>query len=241
MIQINRIETFNWEGAFHGLRNPLNSWSKSDSNYYSFIVWNEENREKYNYREHFGDDFLIGPNDLALAQRMIAGGTDESKFMRQIFVSMDITAPWYWWKEMDTYKVATVANSCSTMHTLAKTPITTKMFSVDEDSLNLEVFKGGNKENGGDVGWFLNDIVSGCEELRKRYIETGDKRYWRVLIQLMPNSFNQMRTWTANYAVLRNIYFARRHHKLVEWHRFCEMIENLPYGKELICYEKEIK
>ena len=170
---------------------------------------------------------------------MIAGGPDESKFLRQIFVSMDITAPLYIWKELDTYKVATVANSCSTMHTISKQRITLDMFSADEDLMDLEVIKGGNKTNCGDVGWLWNDIITGCEELRQRYLETKDKRYWRALIQMLPSSFNQKRTWTANYAVLRNIYFARRNHKLTEWHTFCEAIENLPYGKELICYKKE--
>lgn len=203
------------------------------------IVWNDENREKYNYRWHFMDDYILGPNDLSLAQRMIASGPDESKFLRQIFISMDITAPWYWWKEADTYKVATVANSCSTMHKLSAYPITSKMFSFDEEVLDLPIWENGTKDNGGDVGWLVNDIMEACEQLRLRYLETKDKRYWRALVQLMPNSFNQKRTWTANYVVLRNIYFARRNHKLTEWHTFCEMIEKLPYGKELICYVKE--
>ncbi|MGI6124853.1 MAG: hypothetical protein ACOYIG_11855 [Acetivibrionales bacterium] len=215
MINIDKIEVFNFEGAIHGLRNPMNSWHKSDSTP-AFLAEDE--------RFHFG------PNDLDLAQRMIAAGSDESKFMRQIFVTMDIDAPLYWWKEMDTYKVATVANSCSTMHKLATTPITKDCFSFDsiEDLYYL-------------MEESFEDYVQDCEKLRMNYIKTKDKRYWRALIQMLPSSWNQKRTWTANYQTLRAIYFARRYHKLVEWHEFCRMIEKLLYGKELICYQKEIK
>jgi len=230
MINIDKIEVFNFEGAIRGLRNPKNSWHKSDSTS-AFLAEDEK--------------FHFGPNDLDLAQRMISAGTDESKFMRQIFVSMDIEAPLYWWKEMDTYKVATVANSCSTMHTLATTPITRDCFSFDEelDALDIQNYR----EEHDDwkpylsLGKCIEEHINNCEQLRRLYIKTKDKRYWRALIQLLPESWNQKRTWTANYQVLRAIYFARRYHKLVEWHEFCRMIEKLPYGKELICYQKEIK
>lgn len=196
--------------------------------------------------------FLLGPNDLALAQRMIAAGTDESKFLRQIFVTIDIEAPLYWWKEMDTYKVGTVANSCSTMHKLATTPITRECFSFDMENDDLPVDyidQSSVTPEGIDCGfvdhWHVEDgidsIIQYCEELRLAYLETKDKRYWRALIQLLPESWNQKRTWTANYQVLRAIYFARRNHKLSEWHEFCDMIEKLPYGTQLITYKKEDK
>ena len=170
--------------------------------------------------------FYFGPKDLKLAQNLIRAGADESKFMRQIFVSVDITAPLYWWKEMDTYKVGTVANSTSTMHKLTLKPFTINDFSFDEDwdfEYNLTV----------------GSILKTCENLRQKYIKTNNKRYWRALIQLLPESYNQTRTWTANYAVLRNIYFARRNHKLQEWRDFCSWIETLPYAKELICLEEK--
>ena len=170
--------------------------------------------------------FYFGPKDLKLAQNLIRAGADESKFMRQIFVSVDITAPLYWWKEMDTYKVGTVANSTSTMHKLTSKPFTINDFSFDEDwdfEYNLTV----------------SSILKTCENLRQKYIKTNNKRYWRALIQLLPESYNQTRTWTANYAVLRNIYFARRNHKLQEWRDFCSWIETLPYAKELICLEEK--
>ena len=203
MISINEIEVSNFKGAFRGLRNPLNSWHLSDS-------YTDEN-----------GSYILGEKDLDLARRMIKGGPDESKFLRQIFVSMDITAPLYWWKEMDTYKVATVANSTSTMHKITSKEITEDDFSFDNDwDLIFNLAKA--------------SVVESCENLRQKYLNTQDKRYWRALIQLLPEGYNQTRTWTANYQVLRNIYFARRNHKLIEWHTFCEEIEKLPYAKELI-------
>ena len=174
----------------------------------------------------YEDRFYFGPKDLKLAQSLVHAGTDESKFMRQIFISVDITAPIYWWKEMDTYKVGTIANSTSTMHKLSSRPIEINDFSFDKDwDLDFNLAK--------------EYIVSACETLRQKYIETQDKRYWRALIQLLPESYNQTRTWTANYAVLRNIYFARRNHKLQEWRDFCKWIETLPWAKELICLEEK--
>ena len=167
--------------------------------------------------------YYFGPIDLRVAQNLIRAGADESKFMRQITVSFDITAPLYWWKEMDTYKVGTVANSTSTMHKLTSRPIRIDDFSFDKEFIDYQMFK---------------NIVRDCEWLRQKYVETKDKTYWRALIQLLPESYNQTRTWTANYAVLRNIYFARRNHKLSEWHDFCKVIETLPYAKELICLEE---
>lgn len=223
MIKIKNIEVFNFEGAIRGLRNPMNSWHKSDSTP-AFLAEDE--------RFHFG------PNDLGLAQRMIAAGSDESKFMRQIFVTMDIDAPLYWWKEMDTYKVATVANSCSTMHKITSGEITEENYSFDP-----EPDKKLTDLPTDDYIRILNikqRAIEDVEWLRKKYKETGDKRYWRLLIQANPDGWLQKRTWTGNYQNLRNMYFARKNHKLIEWREFCQMIENLPYSKELICYKKEI-
>ena len=224
MIKIENIEVFNFEGAFRGLRNPMNSWDKSDS------YWD--------FPEH-PDRYIIGEKDLKLAQRMISAGTDESKFMRQIFVSMDITAPLYWWKEADTYKVSTVANSCSTMHKITSGEITEENYSFDP-----EPDKKLTDLPTDDYIRILNikqRAIEAVEWLRKKYKETGDKRYWRLLIQINTDGWLQKRTWTGNYQNLRNQYFARKNHKLIEWHEYCKMIENLPYGKELICYQRPIK
>lgn len=219
MIKIENIETFNFKGAFRGLRNPLNSWEKSNS-----------------YTDAFGK-YVVGNKDLELAQRTINAGTDESKFMRQIFVSMDIIAPLYWWKEADTYKIATVSNSCSTMHKIASSEITEENYSFDPepdkpltDLLTDDYIR---------ILDIKNRAIEDVEWLRKKYNETKDKRYWRLLIQINPDGWLQKRTWTGNYQNLRNIYFARKNHKLIEWRQFCQMIEQLPYGKELICYKKE--
>ena len=185
-------------------------------------LWNNSLLDKDGPYE---DRFYFGPKDLKLAQSLIRAGTDESKFMRQIIVSVDITAPLYWWKEMDTYKVGTIANSTSTMHKLGSKRLSIKDFSFDY--VNEEI---------NDV---FHEVIGQCEWLRQQYAETKDKRYWRALIQLLPESYNQTRTWTANYAVLRNIYFARRNHKLTEWREFCQWIESLPWAKELICLEEK--
>lgn len=224
MIKVENIEIFNFEGAFRGLRNPMNSWAKSDSGF----VYDKDDEEKSN-------TFIIGPNDIRLAQRMVGGGPEEAKFMRQIMISMDIDAPLFFWKEFDTYKVGTTANSCSTMHKLTSEEISAQNFSFIkpeefEDQYSQYFIKTAQEE-----------IIQYCEILRKAYNKTKDKRIWRALIEILPEGWNQRRTWTANYQVLRNIYFQRRNHKLDEWREFCKIIEELPYGKELICYEKEKK
>lgn len=220
MIKIENIETFNFKGAFRGLRNPMNSWNKSDS-----------------YIDALTNKYIVGENDLKLAQRMIGAGTDESKFMRQIFVSIDITAPFYWWKEADTYKIATVSNSCSTMHKITSSEITEENYSFDpEPDKPLTDLSTDDYIRILDI---KNRTIADAEWLRKKYNETKDKRYWRLLIQINPDGWLQKRTWTGNYQNLRNIYFARKNHKLIEWKQFCQMIEQLPYGKELICYKKE--
>ena len=220
MIKIENIEVFNFEGAFRGLRNPMNSWNKSDS-----------------YIDVLTNKYIVGENDLKLAQRMIGAGTDESKFMRQIFISMDITAPLYLFKELDTYKIATVSNSCSTMHKITSSEITEENYSFDpEPDKPLTDLPTDDYIRILDI---KNRAIEDVEWLRKKYNETKDKRYWRLLIQINPDGWLQKRTWTGNYQNLRNIYFARKNHKLIEWKQFCQMIEQLPYGKELICYKKE--
>ena len=224
-MELNYTNVYNFEGAFRGMRAPMNSWDKSDS-----IFTN--------------DKTIIGENDLRLAQKLICAGAEHAKFMRQIFVSVDITAPIYWWKEMDTYKVSTVSNSTSTMHKLTSKPIEVTDFSFD--NLNIPVedsFYTTKTEDDLMVieqysPWVFEDyvdcIVQMCENLRQKFLDTKDKRYWRALIQLLPESYNQTRTWTANYAILRNIYFQRKNHKLQEWHQFCDWIKTLPCGEDLI-------
>lgn len=216
MIQIHDFSVYNFGNTLYGMRNPLNSWEKADSG-------------------GIPGPFKIGENDMRLAQTLLKAGPDHSKFMRQIFVSMDITAPLYWWKEMDTYKVGTVANSESTMHTLLRRPITKDNFSFDTSNDVLVVTK---DQESIEIKDAIDSLIATLEDLRLRAIKTKSESYWRALIQLLPESWNQLRTWTANYQVLRNIYFARREHKLKEWKDFCGVIESLPYGKELICYGK---
>ena len=211
-MELNYTSVYNFEGAFRGMRAPMNSWDKSDS-----IFTN--------------DKTIIGENDLRLAQKLIQAGAEHAKFMRQIFVSVDITAPIYWWKEMDTYKVSTVSNSTSTMHKLSSKPITINDFSFD----NLDLVMTAGKDWELTLNEYLTyQIIPTCERLRQKFIKTKDKRYWLALIQLLPESYNQTRTWTANYAILRNIYFQRKNHKLQEWHQFCDWIKTLPCGEELI-------
>jgi len=221
--KFENISVYNIAGAFRGLRNPMNSWDSSDSELEVNMYDVAEIDTDVSYFE-IVEDAHLGEKDIDLAQRMIRGGNDESKFLRQIFVSMDITLPLSVWKELDTYKVATVANSCSTMHKLASTQITLDCFSFTPTGDAL-------------ADSYFTDYVTKCEQVRQAYVKTKDVKYWRLLVDMLPESWLQKRTWTANYAVLRNIYFARRNHKMSEWHDFCKVIEDLPYAKELICYE----
>lgn len=208
MIKLERTAVMNLENAMRGARNPLNSWAKSDSAY----------DDKGNY--------ILGENDLALARKLCRAGSDHRKFVRQILVSVDITAPLYWWKEFDTYKVATVANSTSTMHKIHAKPFELADFSTDRLSA-------------GALGAFCT-YMAYMEETRLRYVEGKDKQDWYDLIQLLPSSYNQLRTVTMNYETLINIYYARRSHKLDEWHVFCDWILSLPYADDLIrCREDE--
>ncbi len=206
MIKIERTDVMNLENAIRGARNPLNSWERSDSSY-------DEN-----------GNYILGENDLSLAMRLAKAGTDHRKFMRMIFVSVDITAPLYWWKEFDTYKVGTVANSCSTMHKIHSKELTKEDFSFDK--LNEKSMD------------HMDNLLKYIEEVRQAYLETKDKELWYNLIQLLPSSFNQMRTVTMNYENLRNMYYARKSHKLDEWHVFCDWIKTLPYAQELIIGEE---
>lgn len=207
MIKLERTSVMNLENAMRGARNPLNSWARTDS-YYD---------EDGNY--------VLGENDLGLAMRLRKAGSDHRKYVRQIFVSVDITAPLYWWKEFDTYKVATVANSTSTMHKIHSKP-----FSIDDfshDHMTPETLT------------FMQTVVDQLEAIRLKYMEEGKKKEdWYDMIQLLPSSYNQMRTVTMNYETLINIYFARRAHKLMEWHTFCDWIGTLPYAKEIIIAEE---
>ena len=223
MIKFENTEVMNFEGALRGMRNPLNSWAKSDSKF------SLENRI---IRGRFRQVAKLGENDLALAQKLIKAGSDHRKFLRQIFVSVDITAPLYWWKEFDTYKVGTVANSTSTMHKIHSKPIEVSDFSFDDMTIDFTT-----GDDSLEFEFFYSRIIEDCETLRRRYVETNDKKYWRALIQLLPESYNQKRTVTLNYETLRNIYGSRRNHKLDEWSvGFMEWIDSLPYAEELIKY-----
>ena len=230
MIRIEFTDVFGWESAIRGMRNPMNSWDKSDSYFANHTDVDGMKYKQLDVNDGVTTNWMtLGENDLTLMKKLVKAGSDHSKFMRMIHVACDITAPLYWWKEYDTYKVGTVANSCSTMHKIASKLIEFSDFSVDDFPLY--------GEDGLPFADVFMDIVLDCETLRKKYIETGDKRFWRALIQLLPCSYNQKRTVDLNYAVLRNMYHSRRNHKLDEWHTFCEWVEGLPYAKELICGE----
>ena len=216
-MKFENTEVFNFEGALRGMRNPLNSWDKGDSGYID---------------RRFNDQFYIGENDLDLAQRLIKAGSEHRKFLRQIFVSVDITAPLYWWKEFDTYKVGTVANSTSTMHKLASTPITEECFEMG----NFEDFDLETEDMIFPLKSTWAELTSDLEFCRKKYNETKDKRYWKELIRLLPESWLQKRTVTMNYENILNMYHQRKHHKLTEWSKsFCDWVKTLPYAEELIC------
>lgn len=242
MIKIENKEVVGWEHAIRGMRNPMNSWEKSDSDYrpilckrcddcmsYQLEYWEdcEECEVDIEIGSHNG--FMIGPNDLDLMTRLRNSGTDHRKFMRMITVYLDITAPLYWWKEFDTYKVGTVANSCSTMHKIASKEFTLEDFSTEH--LYPEVREA-----------FENTIIKYLNEARKTYNFLSDtpskKDAWWQMIQLLPSSYNQKRTVMLNYEVLANIYKSRRNHKLDEWHTFCDWIESLPYSELITCEKK---
>ena len=203
MITIERVSVMNLENAIRGARNPMNSWGKMDSSYDG------------------EGNYILGENDLDLAKRLAHAGSDHRKFLRQIFVSVDVTAPLYWWKEFDTYKVGTVANSCSTMH-----KIHSKAFERDDFSHD-RLDEGGLR--------MLDATIEYLEAERQKFCaDKTDRQSWHNMIQMLPSSYNQMRTVSLNYENLINIYYARRSHKLAEWHTFCDFIASLPYAKEII-------
>ena len=229
MIKLENTEVVGWEHAIRGMRNPMNSWDKSDSDYrpilckrcdncasYQLEQWEDCEKCEVEMETSLHSGFMIGPNDLDLMTRLRNAGTDHRKFMRMIVVYATITAPLYWWKEFDTYKVGTVANSCSTMHKIHSKEFTIEDFSCEKlyDPL-------------GD----LRPTVDRLNVYREKYLETKDKNDWWQMIQLLPTSYNQKRTVMLNYEVLANIYKSRRNHKLDEWHEFCEWIESLPYSE----------
>ena len=221
-MKFSNTSVMNFENAFRGLRNPMNSWSKSDSHYSCseefFCKGCTVDSRCGEYKR--SDDYIIGKNDMKLAQTLIKAGNEHRKFMRQIFVSVDITAPLYWWKEFDTYKVGTVANSTSTMHKIHSKPFEMSDFSVDhctEAALDM-----------------MQKNIDFLETIRQEFVETKDKNLWYSMIQLLPESYNQMRTCTFNYENLAGMYYSRRNHKLAEWHTFCDWALELPYFKELL-------
>ena len=239
-MKFSNTSVMNFENAFRGLRNPKNSWDRSDSGklYWDGTWYHEELK---NYFTEYGVNFYIGENDMKLAQTLIKAGNEHRKFMRQIFVSVDITAPLYWWKEFDTYKVGTVANSTSTMHKLATTPITLDCFEIDDYDRNLSLADNPKDDDGLDnISTFEEDIIYVLENIRQKYLETKDKRYWKELVRWLPESWLQKRTITMNYENVRNMYFQRRNHKLTEWSEsFIKWVESLPYAEKLIMYEGE--
>ena len=266
----SHTEVMNFEGALRGMRNPMNSWARSDSIFWIGCdhEWNEnadevarawadyetkdmpegeekeqrwddiydkrcnwlyENGNTYLTADHHSTQDFIGPNDMNLACRLIHAGPEHRKFLRQIFVSVDITAPLYWWKEADTYQVGVTKNSTSTMHKLASTPITLDCFEIDDYCKTaIDEIDTALPTN------FVDNLISYLEDLRQKYLETKDKRYWKELVRWLPNGWLQTRTVTMNYENLRSMYHQRKGHKLSEWRAFCEWVETLPYAQELI-------
>lgn len=211
MIKISNLEVFGWAAAIRGMRNPLNSHHLSDSDYLDDSM-------------HTDEDFRIGNRDLQLMKTLAAAGSDHRKYLRMLTIYVDITAPLFWWKEFDTYKVGTVANSESTMHTIHKKEFTLDMFSIETI-----------KNNSTGAAIFFKNITYQLNALRNAYLETKDKDYWRMIIEMLPSSFNQKRTISMNYEVLLNMYHSRKNHKLQEWRDFCTyMMRNLPLIEELI-------
>lgn len=278
-MRFENTQVMNFEGAIRGMRNPLNSWAKSDSifdiyceheNYGTECIdtvayqWAEHQLENATFaiEEEYDKEFerivderrewlwcegatpigidhhykldLIGPNDMDLCRRLINGGPEHRKFLRQIMVSVDITAPLYWWKEFDTYKVGTTANSTSTMHKLASTPITLNCFEIDDYDESIPFRKIFDSSEDMCIGTFVDDLITDLEHLRQKYFETKDKRYWKELVRFLPNGWLQTRTVTMNYENLRSMTHQRAGHKLSEWHSFLEWAHTLPYAKELI-------
>jgi len=288
-MKFEHTQVFNFEGAFRGMRNPKNSWNKSDSffelvnldyatedlevankwikTFHPDLNWPEEfTNEGDNLAEEYAsklvkngllrlneidnvaDVAFIGPNDMKLAQTLIKAGPEHRKFLRQIFVSVDITAPIYWWKEMDTYKIGTTANSTSTMHKLTSKPITLDCFEKDDFDSNLVYFENDAMDAENTAGMLADLLVEQLEMLRQKYIETKDKQVWKELVRWLPESWLQTRTWTANYEIIRAIVHQRKNHKLNEWsgandpskNNFIKWARELPYAQYLIFDDENI-
>ena len=239
MLKIEKTEVGGWEAAIRGMRNPMNSWGQSDSGHchkdlardcdcmsYQLEKWDDCAQCEVEQQTKAHDGFMIGPNDYGLMKRLCAAGTDHRKFMRMIEVYVDITAPLYWWKEYDTYKVGTVANSCSTMHKIADKEFTLDDFShehLSEPAISI-------LKNTIEALNQARDLYLGYSGFKHRWGDWEKKHYWLQMIQLLPSSYNQKRTIMLSYEVLANIYKSRRHHKLDEWHTLCDWIEGLPYS-----------
>lgn len=275
-MKFENTQVFNIEGALRGMRNPLDSWKKSDSSfgifsfepdddgyeiaeaYYGDSDWRKskdpeeikaaeneiDNLQQWlidqgvRWDKHYnhGTWAYIGPNDMGLAQRLIGAGPEHRKFLRQIMVSVDITAPFYWWKEFDTYKVGTVANSCSTMHKLASYPISYENFEMDDFESDLNPYDGNPMNPHTTIKNIWDNLIIDCENLRRAYNETKDKRYWKELVRILPEGWLQKRTVTMNYENLRSMRKQRANHKLTEWNSFCDWVDSLPYAENLILY-----
>lgn len=215
MIKIEQADVFGWESAVRGMRNPMNSWEKSDSEFNVTAYWDDQTKVELETGKT-----IIGPNDLDLMKSLSAAGSDHAKFLRMITVTADITAPLYWWKEFDTYKVGTVANSCSTMHKIHAKEFCMEDFSTEHLT---------SRSKG-----VMRQVIGNLNLYREQYMRLKNKRDWQQMIQTLPSSYNQLRTVQLNYEVLKRIYFARRNHKLDEWHTLCDWIKSLPYFEEIV-------
>lgn len=241
MLKIENTEVIGWEAAIRGMRNPKNSWGKSDSGIcFDTIACHTCRADRNHCKSRMENkEFVVGYDDMNLMTRLRNAGTDHRKFMRMIAVYLDITAPLYWWKEFDTYKVGTVANSCSTMHKIAAKEFTLEDFScehlIDYDLYSCNEVDGPVINGAPHIGCgglqLINLTINVLNYYRGKYLETKDKIYWWQMIQLLPSSYNQRRTIMLNYEVLANIYKSRRNHKLDEWHTFCDWIKTLPYSE----------
>lgn len=274
-MQFDNTRTFNWEGAFHGMRAPLESWAKSDSMFglapmederdleTMLKIWRDKeypngfnteqertayNAEKISWIDNNGilrcdnncmEFAFLGPADLDLAQRLIKAGPEHRKFLRQIFVSAYISLPLSIWKQLDTYKIGTVTNSTSTMHKIQSKPLTRESFEIEQ--IPYEEQEEMEQRDGiycaGELSDLFDETIQTCEDLRKAFNQTKDKRYWRKLIELLPESYLQAREYTLNYEVLRSIVHQRKGHKLGEWQKFIHWVHTLPYAEELIFYD----
>ena len=231
-IKIENIQTMGWEGALRGMRNPLNSWDKADSAYASDIERTDTNIAAYGTKlDRY--DFVIGQNDLALCLKLIKSGSEHRKFLRMIHVQMDITAPLYWWKEFDTYKVGTTTNSCSTMHKIAAKEFTLDDFSHEHLIDDQYDFENENGQVFSYKDFLYYDVLDVLNKARRQYLETKDKKYWWQMIQLLPSSYNQRRTIDMSMETVLNILHQRSHHKLDEWIELCDtMLKQIPYCQE---------